>query len=415
MKILAYIYVILFSSSALGQLTLNSVNFYGETRNKISYLKNYVLSEVGEPVTLKQLEADRKNLVNLPKYAHIHLKIDSFPMYVDATFELYEVQTITPVFDFGGIKENIYWQLGVANSSALGFGLNYNMSYRNTDQRSNYFFNVKLPYIKGKPIGVEILVSRDATLEPVRLGEQSERYLYDRNNVALSGRYYFNPRNIFTLTGSYFTEGYNLKGENPLDFPSDFIHRKVLFAEEFSHNNENYFYYTVNGYSAYIKAVQVINLDQDFDFSLIQAEGKYFAKLGSNGNLAMRLFAGISTNTDSPFAPFVLDSNVNIRGSGNRQERGTSAVTLNVEHRQAVFEKGDIAVQLVGFVDAGIWRLPGRPWSLNDVNDDLRLFSGGGLRFIYKKFSRAVFRADYGIDIRAFEQQGFVLGVGQYF
>ncbi len=403
------------SAVCSGQLILNSVNFYGETRNKLSYLENYVISEIGQPVTLKKLEADRKNLVNLPKYGHVHLKIDSFPEYVDATFELYEVETITPVFDFGGIKENIYWQLGVANSSSLGFGLNYNVSYRNTDQRSNYFFNVKLPYIKGKPIGAEVLISRDATLEPVRFGERRERYFYDRNNAALSGLYYFNPRNVIKLTGSYFTEGYNLKGANPEGFPSDFIHRKILFSQEYSHNNENYFYYTVNGYSAYIKTVQVINLDQDFDFSLIQLHGKYFAKIGSKGNFALRMFAGLATNTDSPFAPFVLDSNLNIRGSGNRQERGTSSLILNIEHRQAVFEKGNFAVQVVGFIDTGIWRLPGRPWSLNDIDDDLRVFSGGGARFIYKKFSRAIFRADYGIDVLEFKQKGFVLGVGQYF
>ncbi len=73
---------------------------------------------------------------------------------------------------------------------------------------------------------------------------------------------------------------------------------------------------------------------------------------------AARLRFGIATNNDTPFAPFVLDSYINIRGSGNRIERGTAALILNLEFRQTFFETAKFGGQLVAFSDTVFWRNP---------------------------------------------------------
>ncbi len=129
----------------------------------------------------------------------------------------------------------------------------------------------------------------------------------------------------------------------------------------------------------------------------------------------MRLRLGLATNNDTPFAPFVLDSYVNIRGSGNRIDRGTGSAILNVEYRQTFYDKDRYAGQLVAFSDLGTWRTPGAPFNDFTNPDNFRHFVGGGFRIIYKKAFNAMLRLDYGVDVYDFDQRGFVLGFGQYF
>ncbi len=413
------VFIALFSlcfSSLIGQHTVNSISFYGKTKNKLSYLENYLTCEKGEPATRKQLEGDRKNLVNLPKYGHVHLKVDTLEnQFIDVVFELYEVQTVTPIFDIGGIKENVYWQLGIANSSSLGVGIGYNASYRNTDNRSNYNLNVKYPFIKGKSFGLEAVTSRDASVEPVYFRGSSVNYNYTKKNAAISGLIYITPRNVLKLTGSYFIEGYEVNGVNESGFPTGFTHSKLLFSEDFLFNNEDYYYYYVNGFSVFFKLTQVVNLSESSSFNLSVLQFKYYNRLKKRGNLAVRFQFGVATNTDSPFAPFVLDSNLNIRGSGNRQERGTASGVTNVEYRHTIWGKNDWAIQSNVFADSGFWRNPGEDLTVSSAKESLRVFAGGGFRLIYKKFSGATFRIDYGIDTKNMKHKGFVFGVGQYF
>ena len=144
-------------------------------------------------------------------------------------------------------------------------------------------------------------------------------------------------------------------------------------------------------------------------------EGKKFLRLGKKGNLAIRTRFGISTNNNSPFAPFVVDSRVNLRGSGNRIERGTAQAILNIEYRHTFLNLSNWAIQGVIFTDLGNWRTPGGQLDELVSKDELRQFVGGGFRVLYKRIYDAVWRVDYGVDVFNKNQRGFVLGIGQYF
>ena len=124
---------------------------------------------------------------------------------------------------------------------------------------------------------------------------------------------------------------------------------------------------------------------------------------------------GLATNDDTPFAPFVIDSRVNIRGSGNRIDRGTGQLIFNAEYRQTVFDVGNLAGQLIGFSDLGTWRNPGGDLSDFLDADNFRHFIGLGIRLIYKRAFDAILRLDYGLDVYNTQQRGFVFGFGQYF
>ena len=125
----------------------------------------------------------------------------------------------------------------------------------------------------------------------------------------------------------------------------------------------------------------------------------------------------MSSNSGSPFAPFVVDSHVNLRGVGNRIERGTAQLILNAELRRTITESENKkwATQLVVFTDAGSWRGPGGEF--NDVFDtsNIRQFVGGGFRIIYRKVFGATLRVDYGVDIYNPRENGLIIGFGQYF
>jgi hypothetical protein len=48
---------------------------------------------------------------------------------------------------------------------------------------------------------------------------------------------------------------------------------------------------------------------------------------------------GLSTNNESPFAPFSLDNNINLRGVGNAVDRGTGSIVFNTEYRYTLVDK----------------------------------------------------------------------------
>ena len=177
-----------------------------------------------------------------------------------------------------------------------------------------------------------------------------------------------------------------------------------------------YDFYLVNGFKndLFGQFVTSKNKFQD-DFVILWNDFSYFKRIGRAGNWASRLRLGLSTNSDSPFAPFTLDNNLNIRGVGNIIDRGTGTIVLNTEYRKTLYEKGWFVLQGNAFIDSGTWRRPGGNFSDFLNSDNLRVYPGVGLRFIHKTIFNATFRIDYGYGITKNASNGIVFGIGQYF
>lgn len=120
----------------------------------------------------------------------------------------------------------------------------------------------------------------------------------------------------------------------------------------------------------------------------------------------MRFTGAITSNSASPFAPFVLDSRVNIRGVGNRLDRGTAQLILNLEYRQTRFRTNKFAAQSGLFSDSETCRNLGG--SLKDLCDknQFRQFVDAGFRLIYKKVFISIIRVDYGTALWNLNQSG---------
>jgi len=191
---------------------------------------------------------------------------------------------------------------------------------------------------------------------------------------------------------------------------------KILYKLFYKHQQLSTFYYFLSGYSNNFTLQHVQSLDGETPFYIGFNDFTYFSRIRKKINLAFRLRLGLSSNEESPFAPFVLDSYLNIRGVGNKVDRGTGTIVLNAEYRHSAFDREKIAMQLVGFIDAGTWRAPGG--NFNDFSKlrNQEYFGGVGFRLIHKKIHNAIFRLDYGIDLKnPSAGNGIVFGLGQYF
>jgi len=244
-------------------------------------------------------------------------------------------------------------------------------------------------------------------------------YVYANLSFGAGLSYTTPNRHIFRFGLSNFYEHYqktepdrNTPGPEELDL------NKGLLKLSHAHRNLNYHWERLEGtaHETVFQAVRTFNSSAD-NFVIGWHDFRYYKMKGRFANLALRLRVGLSTNVNSPFAPFVLDSQVNIRGSGNRIDRGTAQLILNLEYRLTAWKdaRNRFAVQAVGFSDLGSWRNPGGEFSDIWDEENFRQFIGGGLRLISLKAYNAVLRLDYGMDIRNTRERGFVAGFGQYF
>jgi hypothetical protein len=217
---------------------------------------------------------------------------------------------------------------------------------------------------------------------------------------------------------NYFTEDYEYQsGATNPNVPQQLRVKKLLYKLIYEYNNLNYDYQYIEGFRSIFNFQYVTSTDtaQLPDFLIGWNDFQYFKRFGKKGNWASRLRLGLSTNNDTPFAPFAVDNNLNIRGVGNLIDRGTGAIVLNTEYRYTLYEKGWFALQGNAFIDAGSWQNPGGDLGDFVDSDNLRIYPGVGLRFIHKKIFNAIFRIDYGYGITPNATNGFVFGIGQYF
>jgi outer membrane protein assembly factor BamA len=407
-------------------------NFKGLARTQVQYLESQskVLEAGTSPSNLSlhlptgqalnnTLDGLRQELINLPAISNAHYSIDSVegqPFAVN--WEIEEAQTLFPLLDLGGVKENFYYLIGFTNFNFRGRGQSLTAFYQNIDGEHNYYLGFTNPNLKGSPWGYQIESRRYAAVEPLFF-PATVRYVYANLSFGAGLSYTTPNRHVFRFGLSNFYEHYRKMNPEPgSPGPEELSLNKGLLKLSHGHRKLDYHWERQEGTAneTVVQAVRTFGGDKT-NFVIAWHDFRRYHMLGKTANLALRLRAGISTNIDSPFAPFVLDSQVNIRGSGNRIDRGTAQLILNMEYRLTAWkdQRDRFAVQAVGFSDLGSWRNPGGEFSDIWDKQNFRHFIGGGVRLISLKAYNAVLRLDYGVDVRNSRERGFVAGFGQYF
>lgn len=406
--------------SCIAANRITDINFEGIVRTDSAFLHRFLQCKVGMEPDSQMIAQDCQRLQNLPYIIQAQYRLDSVGDETALVFELVESWSLFPIVNFGGIKGNFWMQLGASDFNAFGKGIQIGGFYQLTDGRHGGQFYAKMPYIKGSKWGASVNALRWASTEPLFFGDNTVYYDYENYSIGGLASYEFQIDHELEAGASFFIEQYRkderhegetTPGPNSASIP------KALFKAHHRYGRINYHFYHLDGWDVNQYAQAIYDFDYRNWFKIYWVDARYFKRLGQNQNLnlAIRCRAGISDNNDSPFSPFVLDSRENIRGSGNRIDRGTGVLVCNTELRYAFFDRKQLASQAVFFTDMGTWRKPGG--ELSDFADpkNIELFSGLGMRFIYKKVHNAIFRVDYGVDLMNPDRRGFVLGLGQYF
>ena len=410
---------LLYSALVCSQNIIADLQFKGNKRTKTSFFEKVARVKPGMVLDSTVIEKDITRLKRLPSVSHAYYQV--FSTGEEGKYNVYynveENFTLIPFANiFTSNNDEFAFRVGLQEFNFLKQNITLGGFYQ-YDIFSSYGVNVRAPYLFSRKLGLAVNYQNLTTQEPVFLDTGTADYKYNNESIEVLGLYEFNYNHRIELGVNFFTEDYEyLFGEIDPDVPLSLNVNKTLYKLIYNYDNIKHYYQYIFGFKSALNVQYVQSPTPQLpEFVIGFNDFTYFTRVGSKGNWASRLRLGIASNIDSPFAPFAVDNNLNIRGVGNTIDRGTAAIVLNTEYRHTLIDKDWFVLQSNIFVDGGSWRNPGGDFGDFGQSQNLRIYPGGGLRFIHKKIFNAIFRIDYGFGVTRDPTRGVVFGIGQYF
>jgi hypothetical protein len=397
---------------------IRTIEWFGVKKMNKNFMEKFIETKVNSSIDTLKINRDINALTRLNGVSNITYKlIEINTEEVALEFYLLENFSLLPNIQLWTSDEtNIAYRIGFYDYNFLGKNSTIGGYYQNNNISSfGVFFAA--PYLFSPKWGLETSVQKLATIEPININGQTAKYTYENKSVELLGAYRYNDKLSFKFGPSIFNEKYQYnEGATSPDVPQFFDVDKFLFKFIADYNTQQFDFYLVKGIRNLFNTQFVAsnNVLQN-NFSIFWNDFSWYKRYGKTGNFANRVRIGLASNSNSPFAPFSLDNNLNIRGVGNIIDRGTGTLVWNTEYRQTLFQKKWFVLQGNAFVDSGTWRTPGKDFNDFFNQDNFRVYPGIGLRFIHKTIFNATFRIDYGFGITKNASSGLVFGIGQYF
>ena len=420
-RLIPWFIVMLFWSTINGwaqDKEITSIAFKGIEKNSKSFIDRLIKVKSGTIIDSSLLHSDITLLNRLPGVAHASFQVnDIAPNKVEVVYTIEEHFTFIPVLNFWTATNNRFaYKIGGYDYNFLGSAITLGGYYQNNGF-DTYSLSFNAPYLFSKSLGLGVNYKLWRSEEPLYFENQTALYLYANKSIELLSFYEPSIHHRLRFGVSFFNEQYQYRSGNvPTAIPLELDIDKTLFKTVYDYNHLQYEYQDVSGARAVLNA-QAVFSENNFQehFLIAWSDLFYFKRIGANGNWANRLRLGLSSNNESPFAPFALDNNLNIRGVGNLIDRGTGVVLLNSEYRHTLLDKNWLVIQSNVFIDVGSWRQPGGTFNDFVTLENASLYPGLGLRFMHKRIYNAVLRIDYGHGVLRNSGNGVVFGVGQYF
>ncbi|WP_373518073.1 POTRA domain-containing protein [Pricia sp.] len=407
-----------FTIATAQQNVVTDVKIQGTKRTKTAFLKNVITLKPGMPLDSLLMDEDMTRLKRLPSISHAYYQIfASSDGGHNVYYNVEENYTLIPYANlFSSSNDDFAFRIGLQEFNLFGRNITLGGFYQ-YDVFNSFGIGVRAPYLFGPKIGLAINYNNFTTQEPVFFEDTTADYRYNNRGFEVMGLYELDFKNRIELGGSLFTEVYEyLFGATSADVPQSLEVDKHLIKFIYNFDNIRYYYQYLEGFRSSLNLQYVGSSDETLpEFVIGFNDFVYFRRMGAKGNWASRLRLGMASNIDTPFAPFTVDNNLNIRGVGNTIDRGTGAIVLNTEYRYTLIDKDWFVLQGNVFVDGGSWRNPGGDFSDFGDNQNIRIYPGIGLRLMHKRIFNAVFRIDYGYGITKDASRGIVFGIGQYF
>jgi len=416
--LLFFLLIAFFTKGYAQENYVANVKIQGNKRLKSSFVRLISDIKPGHKLDSTVLEQDIIRLKRLPVVSHAYYQVFySHDNHYNVFYDIEENFTINPQLNIYTTNDDEFaYRVGVYDFNTLGRNIAFGGFYQR-DIFDSFGINLRAPFVFNNKIGLALNFQSLTTQEPVFLDEGTADYKYNNTSFEILGLYAFNFRNRIETGVTFFTEDYRyLFGATNDEVPQELVVDKLLFKGVYEYDNLDYYYQYTNGFKSTFNVQYVLASNETLpDFLIWWNDFQYFLRIGDKGNWANRLRAGLATNADSPFAPFSVDNNLNIRGVGNTIDRGTGVVVLNTEYRYTFIDRSWFVIQGNAFIDAGSWRNPGGDFGDFGNDQNLRIYPGIGMRFIHKKIFNATFRVDYGYGITQSSTSGLVFGIGQYF
>jgi outer membrane protein assembly factor BamA len=398
-------------------LIVDKIEFLGTKRMNKSFLEKMILTKKGAVLDSTQLGNDIQILNRLNGISKAEFKVIKLENnLVDVNYTITENFSLIPVASIWTTDEIGAYRIGLYEYNFLGKNNTIGGFYQYNGFHS-YGINFASPQFFSSKFGIGTNIQKLISKEPIYFLNSKANYQYTNTSAEIISNYQINTKNEVKLGLTIFNEKYNyIDGTISSDIPRNLDINKQLIKMQYSFDNVNYDYYLVKGFRSN-SYLQFVVSDKNFQdkFVIGWNDFLFYKRVGDKGNWASRLRLGLATNNISPFSPFSVDNNLNIRGVGNIIDRGTGAIVFNTEFRKTLYEKKWFVLQGNAFVDSGTWRNPGGNFSDFSNQKNIRIYPGLGIRFIHKTIFNAVFRLDYGYGITKNASKGFVFGIGQYF
>ncbi|MFV0248311.1 MAG: POTRA domain-containing protein [Tenacibaculum sp.] len=413
------LFAILYNTVAISQNNLISdieINGLKKT-SKLTVLK-FLETKKGQVLDSALLSKDIIALKKLPAFSNAYFTVKKLleNKYL-LVISVEENFTLIPVINlWSTTNKKLAYKVGLNEYNFLGKHIALE-GYYQRNVFNSYGLNFKAPMLFSKRIGLAFYHQNWISEEPLYFNSQSANYRYQNISFEALLLFKYNFKNNLDFGLNFFKEKYlYLNGHISSDIPQRVDADKKLLKLVYTFDNLDYFYHYVSGFKNQFYG-QYVTTETPFqdDFLIAWNDFFYFKRIGENGNWANRFRFGLSSNYEAPFAPFALDNNINLRGVGILVDRGTGSVVWNTEYRHTLYQKRWFVLQGNIFADSGTWRLPGGKLTDFVKNENIRVYSGIGLRFISKKIFNAIFRIDYGYGLTKNASKGFVFGIGQYF
>jgi outer membrane protein assembly factor BamA len=397
---------------------ITAVAIIGANKTKESFLKKVISVTKNQALDSIAIASDIRFLIRLPSVSNASYKVTPNENGYNVAYTIEENFTIIPYFNiYTSNNSEVAYRIGISEYNFLGRNMVVGGFYQK-DIYDSYRISIKAPYLFSKKFGLGLSYQNFTSLEPVFFTQGTVDFKYNNTSYEFLAMYELNGKNRFSTGVNFFTEDYKYQPKEGDVAPpiSNLIEEKVLYKLIYQYDDLNYNYHYVSGFKN-IFNFQYVTSETNVsspNFLIGWNDFLFYKRHKTRGNFACRLRLGLATNNNSPFAPFSLDNNVNIRGVGNVIDRGTGSIVLNTEYRYSILDKPAFCIQGNAFIDTGSWRNPGG--NLDDFvsHKNIVVFSGLGLRFIHKRIANAVFRIDYGIGVTE-KTHGLVFGIGQYF
>lgn len=414
------LFLLLFCWQGLAQETQQTaIHFIGLEKSKPQYLKRLLTQKEDQPYDSIKVKNDLILLLREPAVSHAYISLDTLADgHYRLNYHIEENKTLIPAVDLWQTVNNAFaYHLGLTDYNFSGRGYTVGGFFRQNNfpgfgliLENNNFMSAKTE--------LKFLAQQVETLEPIRVAQSSANFRYRFQSVDLSLGRELNLKHKIVIGGGIIGERYLLEeGENIGTIPEVFSTTKGVGKLGYTYDYIQPHYYLLSGWRSQTYATHVWgkSITDNTTFFTVENETSYFKRINTQGNLAFRLQLGIARNINSPFPPFAIDNNRNVRGVGNLVQRGNAFWSLNTEYRHTLFEKGWFAVQGNAFIDlAGIQPI-NTSFNTLFANENQYQYSGLGLRLIHKYIYKAVLRIDYGINLDGFKNASLVFGVDQFF